>query len=81
MFEPREFVEYIVKYLVDRPEEVKVTEKKGTGTTIYNLHVSKGDMGKVIGKHGQTITAIRFLLNAISGKVHRFAILELIEEM
>ena len=62
----KEFVEYIVKHLVDKPEEVKITEVKGDRITIYELRVGKGDMGKVIGREGQNAQAIRTLLNAAS---------------
>jgi predicted RNA-binding protein YlqC (UPF0109 family) len=62
----KEFVEFIVKYLVDKPEDVRVTEVKGEHVTVYELRVGKGDMGKVIGKRGQTASAIRTLLSAAS---------------
>ena len=74
----KEFVEYIVKHLVDKTEEVKVTEVKGDRITIYELRVGPGDMGKVIGKKGQNAQAIRTLLNAASkgGKRCNLEILE-----
>lgn len=74
----KEFVEYIVKHLVDKPEEVKVNEVKGDRITIYELRVGPGDMGKVIGKKGQNAQAIRTLLNAASkgGKRSNLEILE-----
>ncbi len=62
----KEFIEYIVKQLVDKPDDVRVTEVKGERVTVYELHVGKGDMGKVIGKKGQTANAIRTLLSAAS---------------
>ena len=74
------FVEHIVKHLVDIPEEIDVSEHEGEGTTVYGLRVAKSDIGKVIGKRGQTINSIRTLLGAISAKAHRRSILELIEE-
>jgi len=52
-------VEYIVKALVDYPEQVVVTETKGISTTVLELGVHEADIGKVIGKKGVTITALR----------------------
>jgi len=76
----KEFVEFIVKHLVDKPDSVRVTEVKGERVTVYELHVGEGDMGKVIGKRGQTASAIRTLLNASSAaKKGNRAILEIIE--
>ena len=64
----KEFIEYIVKQLVDKPEDVQVTEVRGNSVTVYELHVGDGDMGKVIGKRGQTAFAIRKLLSAATAK-------------
>ena len=47
----KEFVEYVVKHLVDNPEEVKVSEVFGETTVVYELKVAQPDMGKVIGKN------------------------------
>ena len=74
----KEFLEYIVKHLVDKPEEVKITEVKGDRITIYELRVGKGDMGKVIGREGQNAKAMRTLLNAAS-KGSKRSILEILE--
>ncbi len=76
----KKFIEFVVKKLVDKPEDVRVTEVKGERVTVYELHVGKGDMGKVIGKRGQTASAIRTLLNAASAaeKGNR-SILEILE--
>lgn len=75
----KEFVEYIVKHLVDKPEEVQVKEVEGESVTVYELHVGDGDMGKVIGKRGQNAQAIRTLLNAASAKTRKRAVLEILE--
>ena len=76
----KEFIEYVVKHLVDKPDDVRVTEVRGERVTVYELHVGDGDMGKVIGKRGQTANAIRTLLSAASAaeKGPR-SILEIIE--
>ena len=55
----KELVEVIAKALVDHPEEVSVNEKKEGRTTVLELHVADGDMGKVIGKQGRIAKAER----------------------
>ena len=75
----KEFVEYIVKHLVDKPDEVVVTEVEGEQTTIYELRVGDGDLGKVIGKRGRTAISIRTLLGAVSAKAGKRAVLEILE--
>lgn len=75
----KEFVEYIAKHLVDKPDEVVVTEVEGQRTTVYELRVGEGDLGKVIGKRGQTAKSIRTLLGAASAKTGKRAVLEILE--
>lgn len=75
----KEFIEYIVKQLVDKPEQVEVTEIVGERTIVCELRVGKGDIGKVIGKHGQTARSIRMLLAAASAKSGKHAVLEILE--
>jgi len=75
----REFVEYIAKHLVDNPDDVKVSEVEGERTTVYELRVGDGDLGKVIGKRGQTAKSIRTLLGAASAKSGKRAVLEILE--
>jgi predicted RNA-binding protein YlqC (UPF0109 family) len=75
----KEFVEFIVKHLVDKPEEVKVTEVSSEHTTIYEVHVGKGDFGKVIGRRGEHEQAVRWLLSAASKKTGKRAMLEILE--
>jgi len=70
----------IAKSLVDKPEEVKLNEIIGEKTTVFELHVAKDDLGKVIGKHGQTAHAMRTLLNATATKLKQRAVLEIIDE-
>ena len=76
----KEFVEFIVKHLVDKPDDVQVAEVKGERVTVYELRVGDGDLGKVIGKRGQTASAIRTLLNAASAaKKEKRAVFEILE--
>lgn len=76
-----DFVEMIVKKLVDYPEEVKVTQVDSDKTIILELEVNKSDLGKVIGKNGRTARAIRTLLTASAAKNgSRKALLEILED-
>jgi len=75
----KEFIENIVRALVDSPDEVRLTEIIGSKTTVYELRVGQGDLGKVIGKKGQTAKAIRTLIAAISAKQGKRAVLEILE--
>lgn len=73
------FIEYIVKHLVDKPGEVLVNEIDGERTVVYELKVGYGELGKVIGKRGQTAKSIRILLAAASAKKGKRAVLEILE--
>lgn len=64
----KELVEMVAKSLVDKPEEVVVTERKRDKTTIIELKVAQDDMGKVIGKSGKIAKAIRTVVNACAAK-------------
>ena len=75
----KELVEYIAKALVDKPEEVQVTEVGGEQTIVYELRVAKDDLGKVIGKQGRTARAIRTILGAASTKLKKRSVLEILE--
>lgn len=75
----KEMVETISKMLVDQPEQVKVEEVAGSKTTIINLAVDPADVGRIIGKSGRTIRALRTLLNAAAIKEGRRVVLEIVE--
>ena len=77
--EMKELITYIAKALVDKPEEVFVTEIEGEQTSVIELKVAKEDLGKVIGKQGRTARAIRTILGAASTKLRKRAVLEIIE--
>ena len=67
----KELVEVIAKALVDNPDEVTVTEKEDERSLTVELHVGKGDMGKVIGKQGRIAKAIRSVVKAAAYRDHR----------
>ena len=74
-----EFIERIAKALVDNPDEVDVKEVLGERTIVYELRVNEKDLGKVIGRGGQTARSIRTLLSAVAAKQGKRAVLEIIE--
>lgn len=74
------FLEYIVKGLVQHPDAVTVTPVERDGTTIYELRLDPQDVGKVIGRQGMTINAIRSLLLAGSARKGLRCTLEIVEE-
>ena len=75
----KEFVEFIVRALVEYPEDVSIVEVEGSRTTVYELRVAQGDLGKVIGKAGQTAKSIRILLSAAAARQGKRAVLEILE--
>jgi predicted RNA-binding protein YlqC (UPF0109 family) len=74
------FVEFVVKGLVDRPEEVSVTPVERGGMTIYELRLNSDDIGRVVGRKGTTINALRALLTAGSAKKGMRCALEIVEQ-
>ncbi len=76
----KELIEYIVISLVDYPDDVVVREVTGERVVIVELTVSEEDLGKIIGRYGRTLKAIRTLLYTAGLKADKKVILELIEE-
>jgi len=60
----KEFLEFLIKQITSKPEEVKITENRENDTFIYHIKVSEDDMGIVIGKEGKTIKSLRNLAKA-----------------
>jgi len=79
MIEMKDLIEYIAKVLVDKPDEVRVTELEGRQTSVIELRVAKEDLGKVIGKQGRTARAMRTILGAASTKMKKRSVLEILE--
>lgn len=75
----KDLIEYIAQALVDKPEEVEVTEVEGVQTSVLELKVAKEDLGKVIGKQGRTARAMRTILSAASAKLKKRTVLEIVE--
>ena len=75
----KDLIERIAQALVDNTEQVKVTVVESDQVSIFELKVAKEDMGKIIGKQGQTANAMRTILSAVSGKTKKRMVLEIIE--
>ena len=76
----QEFLEYVVKGLVQKPDEVTITPVERNGMTVYELRMNSADVGRIIGREGVTINAIRSLLTAGSAKKGLRCSLEIVED-
>jgi len=76
----RQLVEMIVKRLVDNPDQVEVNEVNGEHTNVIELKVAQTDIGKVIGRRGNTISAIRTILNNVGTKRGCRYVVEILDE-
>ena len=74
------FLEHVVKGLVQHPEEVTITPVQRNGMTIYELRMNEKDVGRIIGRQGMTINAIRSLLLAGSAKKGLRCAVEIVED-
>ncbi len=75
----RDLVQYISEALVDQPEAVKVHVVEGENSIILELKVAAEDVGKVIGKGGQTAKAMRKILSAAATKLKKKSLLQIVE--
>ncbi|MGC8603504.1 MAG: KH domain-containing protein [Desulfomonilaceae bacterium] len=75
----KELVEFVVKTMVDHPDEVIVSEKNEETGLVLELKVAPADLGRIIGKHGRTAKAIRTVLNSASTKRKQRVSLEILE--
>jgi len=74
----KDLVEYIVKSLVDVPDEVSINVVEGEKSTILELKVASEDVGKVIGKQGRIVKAIRTVVNAAAVKENKRVLVEVV---
>ena len=75
-----ELLAYIIHELVHHPDEVKLSEVAGDRTIVFELRCNREDIGKIIGKNGKTVSAIRTILSSIAAAQGRRAILEVVDE-
>jgi predicted RNA-binding protein YlqC (UPF0109 family) len=76
----KEVLEYVARAIVDEPDAVEVTEVEGERSVILQLRVAPDDMGKVIGKRGRTVRAIRSLVRAASTREDVAPLVEIVED-
>ena len=75
----KNFVEYIAKALVEYPDDLRISEVSGRREVIIELRCRNEDMGRIIGKNGKTIGAIRMLVSGVAARHGRKAVLEIVE--
>ena len=76
----KELVGIMAEALVDHPDQVEVTEIAGRDTAVIQLKAAKEDMGKIIGKKGRNVQAMRIILNGASRKLGKHVVLEIIDQ-
>ena len=75
----KELIEYVVTTLVDHPDDLRISEIEGERTVVFELRCHPDDVGKVIGKSGKTVGAIRTLLSTVAARQNKRAMLEVVE--
>ena len=75
----KELIKLIAESLVDNPDQVSVKEVQGDNLVVYELEVARSDIGKIIGKKGKNVDAIRTILKAVAAKLRKRILLELVE--
>jgi predicted RNA-binding protein YlqC (UPF0109 family) len=75
-----EFLEFVIRQLIEFPDEMVLTRLENPRKVIFKLQLRQSDIGRVIGKHGQTINAIRNLLSAAASRHGQRAMLQIDEE-
>ncbi len=75
----KEMLEHIVKALVDKPDQVVVNELAGERSLTYEIRVGQGEQGRLIGRQGQTIDAIRLIVGSAARKLNKHATVDVID--
>ncbi len=73
------FVDYVVRNLVDFPDEVRVSSQDGEERTVISINCRKEDIGKIVGKRGKTIMAIRSLVSGAAGRLQKKIAVEVVD--
>jgi uncharacterized protein len=73
------FLEYVIRQLVEAPEEVLVSKVEQGRKLVFKVEMRKADVGKVIGRNGHTITAMRNLLSAAAARSGQSVVLQIME--
>ncbi len=75
----KQFLEFVIRSLVEFPDEVIITESPNGNTTVFRVAMRQLDVGRIIGRNGQTIQAIRALLASSAARHEQRATLEIVE--
>ena len=75
----RQFLEFVIRHLVEFPDEVMLSETQKDPLTIFRLQMRQTDVGRIIGRNGQTIRAIRALLSSAAARHEQRVTLDIIE--
>lgn len=75
----RETLEFLVSYLVDKPDEVRIEEEQSGRTTVFEVIVDPDDIGKVIGRGGRVARSLRAVVKAAAAREDRNAIVEILD--
>jgi hypothetical protein len=75
----RQFLEFIIRHLVEFPEEVMISEVANERLTAFRLQMRQSDVGRIIGRNGQTIRSIRALLASAAARHDQRVTLDIIE--
>ena len=75
----KEFLEFVIRQLVEFPDDMVLTEIPSGRTIVFKLQLRQSDVGRIIGRNGQTIQAIRALLNSSASRHGQRATLEIVE--
>ncbi|MCO5295414.1 MAG: KH domain-containing protein [Fimbriimonadaceae bacterium] len=73
-------VEHLVKSVVEQPDSVEIEEQEDRGTRTFFVHTSPDDFGKVIGKNGRVVSAIRCVVSAVAAKEREKAFVKIVTE-
>ena len=74
-----ELLEFLVKALVEEPDEVEVEELEEEGDLVYEISVADGDLGRVIGKGGRVANAIRTIAKAAAVRIDRRVVVDILD--
>ena len=75
----KDFVTTVLRYFLDQPGDLRISDLDGEKTLLMEIRCHADDIGKVIGKSGKTIGALRVLTNALAAKSGRRVLLEIVE--
>ena len=75
----KELIQTICSHLVENPGEIRVAEVLGEKTLVYELRCNGSDVGKLIGKNGRTVAAIRTVLNTAASRTGKRVLLEVVQ--